>query len=229
MRAHTHIMCVTNKPDYVVDAIASVEAQTSPEWDLHLIHSEDRDWGGRYPPAVWFNECLEKISLRDYVCWLSDDDLKLPNFVADLGGYLDSHPDVGACYGPICWAIYEAGVGYTAHDVGRFPIGGLKRQFDRATSPYCKLDAGQVLMRRSIFQKISKPWWPEEMESFNTSDGRLFVKVAEVTPIVLATEELVCENRTTPLSRSWRWFPKTQELKYVHSGEKHPWQQRKVR
>jgi hypothetical protein len=95
-----YLLTLSNKPDLLVEACASVAAQTRLHDVVHLVQRDQgRDWGGRYPPSVFINEVLAVLPRDSYWSFLADDDLMLPSFVADLAGYLDEHPDAQCVYG----------------------------------------------------------------------------------------------------------------------------------
>jgi len=187
------IITLYNKPDLVKEAIASVEAQTRRDF-VHIVQEDKgRDWGDCYPPAVFFNEQAWIAHPEDYLCWLSDDDLFLPNYVADLAGYLDANPALGCVYGGaeqyLCMPPAEP----------RFHRAFLAEQvFDRRHEAAGVIDGGQIMVRRSILDRISYPYAPEK-EMARCSDGVLMNKIATVAGIY-PVKTLVLRCRTTPLS-----------------------------
>ena len=107
--------CSFNRPAMLRMAVASLRAQTDPDWE-HLIHDEGstdpaiddvlkwaaedtrvRVWRGhvnRDRPAVVWNHLLSMARGR-YFCTLDDDNEKLPTFIATMSAALDGDPDLG--------------------------------------------------------------------------------------------------------------------------------------
>ena len=152
------IVTLANKPKYLPDAMASVEAQTRRDFKHIVQMDEGIGWDGRYPPAAFWNEQVEAVGMDDYVCWLSDDDLLLPNYVEDLAGHLDAHQEVDCCYGGSRVENWdEAG---KIADAQFLPMEGYV-VFSGAWEPSCRIDGGQFMMRRSALEAIPRPWVPE--------------------------------------------------------------------
>ena len=76
--------------------------------------------------------------------------------------------------------------------------------YDSRLSPSCRIDGGQILVRRSVLAAIEEPWCPEGLTDCNTADGALMNKIAQVTPIWPVVGSWVMENRMTPESAHWR-------------------------
>jgi len=201
------VMTLANKPQYLPDALASLEAQTRRDF-RHILQMDDgsRDWGGRYPPAVFLNETMKALDPDDYLCWLSDDDLLLPNFIEDLAGYLDAHPQAGCCYGGAEVVLMGAD-GATSHHQrlpppelpeGTWPV------YDFAWVPFRRIGSGQFMVRRSVLDLIAYPYVPEDSEPAiaGECDGWLLSKIAMVTDIPPIRSEVMI-SRITPLSAHW--------------------------
>lgn len=199
------IITLSNKPNLLHEAVASVAAQTRHP-DQHIIGLDDgsRDWDGRYPPAVFFNETARELDADDYVCWLSDDDLLLPNYVADLAGYLDRNLDCGAVYGFSEHWIYTAdGVG-TKYRV--LPWDGVLHHFNATDRPSGMIDGGQYMVRKGVLDAVGYPYIPEgtDPDIARLCDAHLMIRVAAhcgIAPLVRNGQPVfVLHNRTTPWS-----------------------------
>ena len=153
------IVTLANKPKYLPDAIASVEAQTRQDFRHVIQVDEGIDWDGRYPPAAFWNETAKEADPEDYICWLSDDDLLLPNYVEDLAGHLDTHPWIDACYGGSQVEVWDENG--KVQDAEFLPYGGYN-VFNSNWSPACKMDGGQFMVRRSALDSLPWPWVPED-------------------------------------------------------------------
>jgi hypothetical protein len=205
------LLTLANKPDYLTDAVASVRYQT--RICNHVVQMDDgsRDWGGRYPPAVFFNEEAAKLPPDAYVGWLSDDDVLAPDFVAVMAGYLDQHPQVMAVYGPSEHILFDRAT-RQAHRMRVLPR-AYRGVFDGEISPYGKLDGGQVVVRRSALDCLVYPWMPERGDATaRFCDGAFLQSLASLFGIYPATAEVIMQNRTTPKSahtqnKNWRYTP----------------------
>lgn len=205
------IITLWNKPEYIEQAIQSVVGQTRKDW-VHVLQHDHKslDWGGRYPPAVFWNEKMRAAAPDDYVCWLSDDDLLLPNYVEDLAGYLDAHPQIACCYGGSQVVVLDDEGNTT--DAEFLPHGGYKI-FSKLWSPGCKIDGGQFMIRRSALDVLEWPWVPEVMSRdpavpaialpSRYSDAKFMNKIAYAVSI-FPVEKQVMINRRTPLSAHTR-------------------------
>lgn len=191
------ILTLANKPALVVEAMESVARQTRRDF-RHIVHLDNEPRDGRYSPAVFFNEQVARVESDGMVCWLSDDDVLEPHYLETLAGFLDANPDVGACYGGSRVMAYD---GQTERHVRDLPA---ERTFDADTPPSCKIDGGQMLVRRSVLDRIAPPWVPESLDRCNIADGNFMNRVAAVTPIVPVVGSWVMRNRMTPLSSHWR-------------------------
>jgi len=190
------ILTLANKPALLQEAIASVKAQTRTDFSHTVVMDTDIDWGRRYPPAVFYNGRARECGPDDYVCWLSDDDVLLPNFLADLAGYLDDHPEIGACYGGAEQYIYRPPDPPTFYRC--LPGGNVWPIYTRQREPAGHLDGGQWMVRRSVLDKITYPYAPEH-EMARCSDGVLANKIAAAVGIY-PLPGVVVHLRTTPLS-----------------------------
>jgi glycosyltransferase involved in cell wall biosynthesis len=194
------ILTLANKSRYLKDAIASVEAQTRRDF-LHIIELDDgsRDWGGRYPPAVFYNERARTCDPADYICWLSDDDLLLPNYLEDLAGFLDAHPEIDCCYGASeVILLFEDGSAPT-------PSQWLPRNgwpvYNDEVQPACRIDGGMYMVRRSALDLIKYPYMDEDPHPWRArlTDAHVMNKIANAVGIY-PIEKQVMVNRVTPVS-----------------------------
>ena len=195
----TLILTLANKPALLLDALASVARQTRRDY-AHIVHLDGGGWPERsYPPAVFFNRAARRAQADDYIAWLSDDDVWEPHYLATLAGYLDEHPDVGACYGGSRVVAYEPGGAERL--LRELPA---LHTFDARNQPLCQIDGGQMLVRRSVLDRIGEPWVSESLGDCNIADGSFMNRVACVTPIVPVVGSWVMRNRQTPFSAHWR-------------------------
>lgn len=194
------ILTLSNKPKYLPDAINSVLSQTRRDI-VHVIgfDSERSDWGDRYPPAVFFNEEARKADKGDYIAWLSDDDILLPNYVELLAGFLDDYPYISAVYGRARIVLYDYEKEKT--ELYSIPQDGLPI-YNGANLPCRKIGSGNTMVRREVFDRLKWPWATESADSARArvSDGELLNEIAKITPIHPLGAFVVVINRITPQS-----------------------------
>ena len=222
------IITLANKPKYLSDAIASVEAQTRRDFRHVVQMDEGIGWGGRYPPAAFWNETAKAANPGDYICWLSDDDLFLPNYIEDLAGYLDANPEIACCYGGNLVEVW--GEGGKIMDAESLPREGYV-VYNSGWLPACRIDGGQFMVRRSALDLLEWPWCPEEASDDPTisamslpsryCDAIYMNKIANAVGIYPIKKPVMIQRRT-PLSghtrivngvsttADWRTIPKWQ-------------------
>lgn len=191
-----HILTLWNKPDYVKEAIASVQAQTRRDF-VHIVQPDTyRGWRGRYPPAVAYNEWAREAPMEDYISWLSDDDLLQPNYVADLAGCLDVHPEYECVYGQSRHVMSHPKLGerFIRNLPAEWPLPVLEVNF----TPGYRIDGGQFMIRRSALERIPYPYYGEGYVNAGVCDADYMNKIVQHFPIY-PVQKQVMVNRMTPL------------------------------
>lgn len=192
-----HIITLYNKPTLIGDATESVGLQTRRDFVHTVMPDTYQDWNGRYPPAVFYNEQARATPLDGYVCWLSDDDVMSPNYVMDLAGYLDEHPEVDCVYGGSRHVIVQAGVPDKLYRIlpqeTPFPI------FNADYLPGCKIDGGQFMVRRLALERVPYPYYSEAVEGARVCDARYMDKLVQYMAMY-PVQTIVMTNRATVLS-----------------------------
>ncbi|MEH7191670.1 glycosyltransferase family 2 protein, partial [Bacillus toyonensis] len=117
------ILTSYNKPSLINQVIESVLMQTYKEWELFImddnscpetinviknyledprityknsfIQDDERYKTTRY--ATLINEAL-LLTRGDYICYLTDDTIYLPNRLAEMLSYLEKHPEIDVVY-----------------------------------------------------------------------------------------------------------------------------------
>jgi len=188
------ILTLSNKPNLLPEAVASVKAQTRQAGLHHVIALDDgsRDWGGRFPPNVWINEQAAAADPEDYLLFLSDDDLLTPNAVADLAGYLDAHPGVMACYG--AGEMYLHDPPKKDRHVSRFPA---DEDQHGKTSLAGRVGSGMVMWRAKTWREVGP--FPETGGDMSLSDGAWFTKLAKRFGLYAVHKDVI-KTRTTAQS-----------------------------
>lgn len=198
------IITLSNKPDYLQKCVASVKAQTVP--CLHIIGHDHPgyDWGNRYPPAVFFNQQIRAADPDDLICWLSDDDILMPNFVEEFVKFFDEYRDVGAAYCKMLCVKYE--LGKDAVKLRDLPP-EYGQTFNEANLPMYKMDSGQVVFRVKKIKNITlfseymhfAPEYSDDTARVN--DGIMLNRWCEYFPIMpLPYDAPLCVGRITPKS-----------------------------
>ena len=136
MPVFTCIVLSHDKPDHVVEALASLAGQTFQDWEAIVFDSgvlTDRGFFTEQPVcadprvrlvrsweteelrktktiASWcFNECFRKNLVRGtYVTYLCDDDVLYPGALAAFYRYIHDHPGTMAMYGSIDMTVINA-------------------------------------------------------------------------------------------------------------------------
>lgn len=193
------IATLSNKPGYLPDAVASVMAQTRPAVHVWAMDGV-QDWGGRYAPSVFYNQIARMADPDDYIAWLSDDDILLPNYVEALAGYLDSHPWINAVYGYSTHVMYDREAGVKSF-YRTLPVRLDGATYTRTNEPCGVIDGGQMMVRVKALENFAYPWAPEDNgPNRRIADGVLMNRVAEFCGGIHCVPEMVLENRSTPLS-----------------------------
>lgn len=182
----------------MLEAVGSVEAQTRHDY-IHLVQPDTcRSWNGRYPPAVYYNEQAKVASAEDYISWLSDDDLLLPNYIADLADYLDTHPEAECVYGGSRHVRIYPNLGEqfirNLPEELPFPI------LSNAYTPGWRIDGGQFMIRRSALEKVTYPYYPEDPDpSVARVCDALFMNKIVQAMTMYPIQVFVMVNRMTSL------------------------------
>jgi len=151
-------------------------------------------------PVSWVtNEAIRAGLVRGrYMCTFYDDDLYDPQFMEQMAGYLDDHPETGAVW---CSenrvSLYLNGTSAHSYMIpASVPKSGPV--FD------CQVDGAQVMWRTSLLEKIGDPWLPEDpdVSSCCHSDGIFLNKLGEAAGTVenVAVADPLVTHRNTPWS-----------------------------
>ena len=193
------------------DAVASVRAQTSPDWRLHVLDDADpdpsvSDWlQGLDDPRVQvvrnehnlgvngaFRRCLE-FGEADWVTFMGCDDLMHPDHLARLERLVLSHPGA-AMYQPGVRVIDEAGREY-------HPLADRVKAVlapGRGTHRLAGEHAVRSLMRGNWLYFPSVLWRRSALEEHPFRPGlETALDLRLVMDLLLAGESLVVDDATT--------------------------------
>jgi len=136
--------------------------------------------------------------LEDYICWLSDDDLLLPNYIADLAGYLDTHPEAECVYGGSRHVKIHPSLGEqfirNLPEESPFPV------FSASYTPGWRIDGGQFMIRRSALERVPYPYYPEDPDPSvaRVCDALFMDKIARYMTMY-PVQVFIMTNRMTSL------------------------------
>jgi len=209
-----------NKAKYVVEAITSVMKQSLEDFEYWIIENSTEKDAKRavhelvkgyqdrrlilvdeyfapeqrqqaYPTAVILNKYFDCMR-GEYVFYLSDDDLIAPNCLQAMVEPLEAHPD---------WMVVYAGLEDIAAD------GHLIKRIDADRviyAPYvvdCVLDGGQVMIRKSAFGQVEKPYYDENpLEPVARHCDGTFLTKFSTRWNFYPVNQLLITHRRTPLS-----------------------------
>lgn len=184
------ITATYNKPRYLKDTITSVLKQTYGDFE-HLIVDNSEDGSNKeivqsfkdrrlkyffektndekrqkvYMPAYVCNKYYQKAS-GDYIVYISDDDIFLPDCFNLMKKFLDKNPKASICYhnqaivyalsGFVFWEKLVRG----SNKVFRYPF----------ANPKDALDGGQIMFRKKALVKIGKPYLPQKWDTADICD-----------------------------------------------------------
>lgn len=177
-----------NKGLYTLDGISSVLGQTRPELELWVLENSTdgvtrgilKDSGLLEDPRVRYEEIndvprgrvnvmgwllnLYYPEARDYVFYISDDDVLTPDAFERLAGHLDTYPDHGACWGNLL-GIAAENPGETGPDQGVMYSSVIyANRVAGAGSVDCHVDGGQIMHRASCLAPagpVTQPYFEE--------------------------------------------------------------------
>lgn len=216
-----------NKRDYIPQGIRAVYEQTDPRWELHVLENSTdgetrqsvhdiHDLMISQDPRIkiWhFDLSVEERAEKDvpvYLCnlsypmatgdlivYISDDDLISPGLTEMIIRKMDENPDWDAMY----WNALVAHVHSFKDEVDARPW--LSAAIDRGPGQLdCQVDGGSIAVRKSAFERLEKPWYPEDLSlgQNSHSDGVLMEKLANSGVVFHAVDYNGLVHRRTPIS-----------------------------
>lgn len=214
-----------NKGAYVIDGIRSVFAQTRGDWELWILENSTdgttrqgiADAGflkdsrinyeeldsvprGRVNMMGWLLNRYYRDANGRYILYLSDDDLLQPRCLEFMAGYLDEHPEHGAC-----WATLNC-ISANAPGITEGPNTHLYIPADGIRGPGTvdeKVDGGQVMHRASCLDDVSFPFFEETPDLLIARhiDGLFLEKLVKTHPLhPVGDFRTLIIHRVTPLS-----------------------------
>ncbi|HEY2249451.1 MAG TPA: glycosyltransferase family A protein [Planctomycetaceae bacterium] len=222
----TCIVLSHDKPEHVVEALASLAGQTFPDWEAIVFDSgvlTDRGFFQQQPVcadprfrlvrsweteelrrtrtvASWcFNECFRKDLVRGkYVMYLCDDDLLYPSAFAAFHRYIVDHPGTMAMYGSIDMTV-------TGSQGQRLLLREshareIKGRICRGGPLDYAVDYLQLCHHVDVFKSFpNDEYWPEDREVIRHADGIFLEQIGSLFPIYPVREK-IGENRKVPQS-----------------------------
>ncbi len=206
------ILTSYNRPNFVRQALRSVEQQTWKDYELLLVDDSDpeildllkvveefrfpslRQWPhcarhdgrrGENRLAVQINRALREAR-GDLVCYLADDDFLYPEWFEKGVRFFAERPNALQAFGSLH---------YTSSVKMDFTQTSGVRFFDHPIyEPLGVLDHGQVLHRRRMLPVL----WPEAAQMRLDPDGRFFRELALEGPFLPMMDVSACVKRLHP-------------------------------
>lgn len=147
-------------------------------------------------PVAWVtNQAIRAGLVRGrYMCTFYDDDLYRPEFMEQMAGYLDEHPEARAVW------CSENRVNLAA-DGTSVLAGQIPAAAPRSGDWDCQVDGAQVMWRTEVLDEIGDPWLPEDPGGTCChSDGLFLNKLGAVCGTVPNLLPVLVEHRFTPWS-----------------------------
>jgi hypothetical protein len=190
---------VKAKLPYLRDALACLHAQTMPDWewilmtdhpvDYYLLDELDdrsprirrvceapKDRSVQHPMPFLFNKFVPQTR-GEFVFAMSDDDLIAASCLQAFTDHFDANPESDACYVTLKHQ-YVTGPGITNEGSAHSLMASRPRGQGQLV---CQIDGGQVCVRKSLYDKVPAPWWPEtpEPSELRIVDGRYMDNMAQ--------------------------------------------------
>jgi len=222
----TCIVLSHNKPDHVVEALASLVGQTFQDWEGIVFDSgvlTDKGFFQQQPVCVdprirlvrsweteelrqtrtiasWcFNECFRKNLVRgSYVTYLCDDDILYPGALAAFHRYVQHHPGTMAMYGSIDMTVINArGQRLLLRESAAREIKG---RCCRGGPLDGEVDYLQLCHHLDVIKAFpDDEYWPECRDAVRHADGIFLEQIGSRFPIIPVFAK-IGENRKVPQS-----------------------------
>jgi len=215
-----------NKRRYVTEALASLAAQTFPNWEAIVFDSGvlyDRGFFNNLPffddprfrlvrswetdelrrtktIASWCsNECFRNDLVRGrYVTYLCDDDLLDPGAFAAFHRFIEAHPDAMAMYGAVDLTVVNGrGERFLLREIAANEIKGSVCNGGALDR---QVDYLQICHHVDVLKTFpSDEYWPEDRDAIRHADGIFLEQVGRSFPIYPVAAR-IGENRKVPES-----------------------------
>jgi len=222
----TCIVLSHNKPDHVVEALASLCGQSFQDWEAIVFDSgvlTDRGFFTNEPlcadPRVrlvrsweteelrrtktiasWcFNECFRQDLVRgSYVTYLCDDDILYPQALASFDRYIHDHPGTMAMYGSIDMTVITAGGERLL--LRESQAREIKGRCCRGGRLDGQVDYLQLCHHVAVLKTFpGDEYWPERRDLIRHADGVFLEQIGSRFPIFPVFAK-IGENRKVPQS-----------------------------
>lgn len=217
---------VAAKIPYLRDCLKCLQAQTFSDWEwniltdnpedyacakseldlppnAHVRHAAPADRHAQHPLPWLLNHFFEK-SDTELLFLYADDDLLHPELFALFADCFDTVPEESnAAFWVSLAHTFVSGAGMTA--AGLPIVSWIKADGPRVAGTLdCRVDGGQVCVRRSHLDSIPRPWWPESSDpgTVRHMDGLYLENVASNGVFFPAgnTDTPYVVHRFTPVS-----------------------------
>lgn len=216
-----------NKGEYVVTALRSIEGQTRQDFEVFVLENSTDDGRtkeilrkegyydnrpnirvidiedvprGEVNVMGWLLNRWYPKANGEYIFYISDDDLLLPQAFEVLAGHLDEHSDHGACYGTLQHANSSSPADTRLTGQMILAMQGAvlgPGQVD------CRVDGGQIMHRKSCLDGVGFPYFEESpaLEIARHIDGLFMEKLVQGHPLYpVDSQQPIATHRMTPQS-----------------------------
>ncbi len=194
------VLAVHDQARWLPATIASVQAQTCPDWELLLVNDGSTDDTAaiaaraaadpriRYLPGPHRERCAARnrgiaAASAPLIAFLDGDDLWHPEKLARQLEALDAHPDAVLCY-TIARYVDHAGRPLPIRRPPAPLSGEVLPRLARANI----MILASVVVRRSVLDVVGG--FDEAMPTLGCEDWDLWLRVARCGPVVVVPEEL---------------------------------------
>lgn len=211
----TIFTCSYNKPQYVLEAINSVLAQTYTNFEYIILENSDdnltrglvhkikdgrvqiidADFDKKFRDKNYIESHLKNeyfpIARGNFITTLSDDDLLKPHCFEKHIDDFNEHKSRLANY-------HGYNIIYINSDIKEEVKPAIK-DFGRHRTPRMRLDGGAMMFKADLLDKIDKPFFKCNWYDAHISDGLFLNKIARATTIY-PINHILHTKRITPRS-----------------------------
>ncbi len=214
-----------NKPQYVMDAINSVLNQSHQDWEYWILENStdgktrdiikkninlddkrikyvEKDFTkeerAKYYPTTYLLNRYYRKATGDLIAYLSDDDILYPGLFSKISKFFKENKDKQIGYFSLKSTIEKDGVFVQENQI----LAEIERGLGTEIGVSCSIDGGQMAHRKSCLDKISWPYYLEEITDASIVDGIFMNKLAEKFTFYPMGDgsEFFMEHRRTKIS-----------------------------
>lgn len=203
------IRAQTRQPDELwltCETAEDYKALAAENWgsaEVHIVHVVvPRDADGRptlTPPSVCINAALD-LTTADYLVYLADDSLPLPEKVEKMAKALDERPDWNMVYCAQYLTNADTPEGWLVAADHATNGGWPVRSAEYAEGqPHCRIDMTQVMHRRS------EDRWPTPIEIMRIGDAEFWNKLRDRWQLFMPVPDVLDWHCQLPTGITASW------------------------